>query len=59
MNYDFGKYEDIDKDGYSYTQGEYIYNWDDSEYRQDEEEQKKTKNGKLITDITWNNIKII
>ena len=43
LNYDFGKYEDIDKDGYSYTQGEYIYNWDDSEYRQDEEEQKKQK----------------
>lgn len=32
LNYDSGEYEDIDKDGYSWTRGEYVYNWDDSEY---------------------------
>ena len=38
FNYDSGEYEDIDKYGYSYTQGEYAYNWDDSEYRHEAEE---------------------
>lgn len=38
FNYDSGKYEDIDKDGFSYTRGEYVYNWDDSDYRREEEE---------------------
>ena len=32
MNYDSGEYEWIDEDGYSWDQGEYVYNWDDSEY---------------------------
>lgn len=40
-NYDSGEYEYIDKDGYSETQGEYVYNWDDSEYRREEEEQRR------------------
>lgn len=30
MNYDFGEYEWIDEDGYSWDQGEYVYSWDDS-----------------------------
>ena len=30
--------EDIDRDGYSWTTGEYTYNWDDSEYQREEEE---------------------
>lgn len=40
MNYDSGEYEWIDEDGYSWDQGEYVYNWDDSDYRNecDEEE---------------------
>lgn len=38
FNFESGEYEDIDKDGYSWTKGEYVYNWDDSEYRQEEEE---------------------
>lgn len=25
-NYDSGEYEDIDRDGYSWTRGEYVYN---------------------------------
>ena len=30
-NYDTGRYEDIDEFGYSYTSGQYVTNWDDSE----------------------------
>lgn len=37
FNYESGEYEDIDKDGYSWTRGEYVYNWDDSEYEREEE----------------------
>ena len=33
FNYDSGEYEDIDQDGFSY-----VYNWDDSDYRREEEE---------------------
>ena len=50
FNYDSGEYEDIDKDGYSWTQGEYVYNWDDSEYRRDEELQRS-----LDEDDNWQN----
>ena len=41
FNYDSGEYEDIDEDGYSWTQGKYVYNWDDSEYREEEEEEEE------------------
>ena len=41
LNYDSGEYENIDKDGYSIDRGEYIYNWDDSEYRREEEERRR------------------
>ena len=41
LNYESGEYEDIDKDGYSWTRGEYVYNWDDSEYRREEEEEER------------------
>ena len=41
FNYDSGKYEYIDKDGFSIDRGEYVYNWDDSEYRREEEEKKQ------------------
>ena len=29
FNYETGDYEDIDRDGYSYTSGGYTFNWDD------------------------------
>ena len=38
FNYDSGEYENIEKDGFSIEPGEYVYNWDDSEYRREEEE---------------------
>ena len=40
FNYDSGEYEDIDRDGYSWSRGEYIYNWDDSEYRREEDDKR-------------------
>lgn len=43
FNYDSGECEDIDKDGYSYTQDAYVYNWDDSEYRREEEELEENR----------------
>lgn len=39
-NYESGKYEDIDEDGYSWTQHKYVFNWDDSEYRKEREEKE-------------------
>ena len=41
MNYESGDYEYIDEDGYSMDQGEYVYNWDDSEYQQEREEEEE------------------
>lgn len=32
FNYESGEYELIDESGFSYTQGEYVYNWDRSAY---------------------------
>ena len=43
FNYESGEYEYIDKDGYSWDQGEYVYNWDDSEYRREEEEEERRR----------------
>ena len=40
-NHDSGEYEYIDKDGFSWDQGEYVYNWDDSEYRREREEEEE------------------
>ncbi len=40
MNYDSGEYEWIDEDGYSSDQGEYVYNWDDSDYRNERDEEE-------------------
>lgn len=39
FNYESGEYEDIDRSDFSWTQGGYVYNWDDSEYRREEEEE--------------------
>ena len=43
FNYDSGDYEYIDKNGYSWDRGEYVYNWDDSEYRREEEEEERRR----------------
>ncbi|MBS5889231.1 MAG: hypothetical protein KIB47_05245 [Clostridium sp.] len=40
MNYDSGEYEWIDEDGYSWDQGEYVFNWDDSDYRNEFDEEE-------------------
>ena len=42
FNYDSGEYEWIEKDGFSSDRGEYVYNWDDSEYRREDEENCST-----------------
>ncbi len=41
LNYESGDYEWIDENGYSIDQGEYVYSWDDSEYRREEEERQR------------------
>ena len=41
FNYESGEYEYIEHDGYSIDRGEYVYNWDDSEYRREEEEERR------------------
>ncbi len=41
LNYDSGEYEYIEEDGYSLDRGEYVYNWDDSEYRREREEEEE------------------
>ena len=33
-----GEYEYIEKDGFSIDRGEYVCNWDDSQYHREEEE---------------------
>ncbi len=42
-NYESGQYEDIDEYGYSWTQGHYVYNWDDSEYRRERREEEERR----------------
>ena len=41
FNYESGEYEYIERDGYSIDRGEYVYNWDDSEYRREREEEEE------------------
>ncbi len=41
LNYDTGDYEWIEEDGFSVDRGEYVYNWDDSEYRREEDERQR------------------
>lgn len=38
LNYESGNYEWISEDGYSIDRGEYVYNWDESDYRREEEQ---------------------
>ena len=41
FNYESGDYECIEKDGFSIDRGEYVYNWDDSEYRREEDDERR------------------
>ena len=43
LNYESGDYENIERDGFSIDRGEYVYNWDDGEYRREEEEQQEDR----------------
>ena len=43
FNYESGEYEYIERDGFSIDQGEYVYNWDDSEYREEDGEEKQAQ----------------
>ena len=45
-NYDSGKYENIDRDGFSWDRGKYVYNWDDSEYKREEEKRREEEEEK-------------
>ena len=38
FNYESGEYEEIDRDGFSISQGRHVFNWDNSEFRREEEE---------------------
>ena len=42
-NYESGEYEYIDRDGFSIDRGEYVYNWDNSEYKREEEEEQRRR----------------
>ena len=46
LNYETGNYEYIDRNGFSYDQGKYVYNWDDSEYRREEENDRRWRSGR-------------
>lgn len=43
FNYESGDYEYIERDGFSIDREEYVYNWDDSEYRREEEEEEECR----------------
>jgi hypothetical protein len=53
MNYDSGDYEYIDRDGFSIDRGEYVYNWDDSEYRREEEEKEEEEERRREEEREW------
>ncbi len=38
LDFETGEYANIERDGFNIDRGEYTYNWDDSEYRREEEE---------------------
>ena len=40
FNYESGEYEYIERVGFSFDQGEYVFNWDDSAYREEEEDEE-------------------
>ena len=41
LNYESGKFEWIERDGFSWDRGDYVVFWDDSEYRREEEEERR------------------
>ena len=41
FNFGSGKFERIDRNGFSLERGEFVHNWDDSEYRRREEEEEE------------------
>ena len=43
FNYESGEYEYIDRNGFSVDRGEFVYNWDDSEYRREDEENERRR----------------
>ncbi len=45
FNYESGEYEEIDRDGFSISQGRYVFNWDDSEFRREEKEEEFNRRG--------------
>ena len=53
FNYDSGEYENIEEDGFSIDQGEYVYNWDDSEYRREKEEEAEEEQRRQDDEEDW------
>lgn len=53
FNYESGDYEYIERDGFSIDQGEYVYNWDDSEYRREEEEEEEEERRREDAEDDW------
>ena len=43
MDYNSVEYELIDEDEYSCDQDEYVYNWDDSDYRNERDEEEEDR----------------
>ncbi len=39
LNYESGDYEWIDEDGFSIDRGEFVFNWDNSEYEREKDEE--------------------
>lgn len=38
FDYEMGEFANIERDGFNVDRGEYTYNWDDSEYRQEDDD---------------------
>lgn len=53
INYAFDQYEEIEEDGYSLSRGESFYNWNDSDYRREEEEREEPHGWNLSESILW------
>ncbi len=45
FNYESGEYEEIDRDGFSISRGRYVFNWDDSDFRREKEEEEYHRRG--------------
>ena len=52
-NYDSGEYEYIDKDGFSIDRGEYVYNWDDHEYRRERDAEEEEEEKRRDEEDAW------